>query len=130
MENTAHNPYITKPCTYKDALLMDVADSSNRLGVNTFQLIHRLGQHKSNDIEDDSSEKSTATENQDNTKSFKTARMRFQITLEDTTPDTFLDDLSTHINRILEVVNINTPGVKLAPWHDTTIEKNLYLFTE
>jgi hypothetical protein len=50
--------------------------------------------------------------------------MWFQLTITETTPETFTADLIAHINNILEVININTPGVKLAPWHKMTVEQN------
>jgi hypothetical protein len=37
----AENPYDKKP-SYKDILLSKVTDDSNRMGINTFQLIHLL----------------------------------------------------------------------------------------
>ena len=34
-----------------------------------------------------------------------------------------MDDLVGHVNRVLEVIQLNTPGVKLAPWHTTSAKK-------
>jgi hypothetical protein len=44
------------------------------------------------------------------------------MTLTETTPDSFLEDFINNINTILEVININIPGVKLAPWHAEKVE--------
>jgi hypothetical protein len=55
--------------------------------------------------------------------------MRFQTTLQDTTQDTFMADLSEQINEILEIININTPGVKLAPWHNNEIKEGELITT-
>jgi len=48
----------------------------------------------------------------------------FQIRLPDTTPETYMEDLVGHIDRVLEVMNLNIPGVKKAPWHKTTVTQN------
>lgn len=47
--------------------------------------------------------------------------MRFQTTLHNTTQDSFMEDLLRQINEVLEIININTPGIKLAPWHTEDI---------
>lgn len=44
-----------------------------------------------------------------------TSRMRFQNTLPDTTQEMFMEDLAQKVNQVLEVINLNTPGVKIAP---------------
>lgn len=31
-----------------------------------------------------------------------------------------MEDLVSHINRVLEVMHLNTPGMKIAPWHKTS----------
>jgi hypothetical protein len=35
-----------------------------------------------------------------------------------------MEDLVGHIDRVLEVMNLNIPGVKKAPWHKTTVTQN------
>lgn len=64
------------------------------------------------------------TDPETNLTTLKFSRMRFQITLTETLPDTFMEDLADHINKVLEVINIITPGVLLAPWHKTSVEQN------
>lgn len=118
-----HNPYCSSK-SYKDALLAEVEDASNKLGVDTFKLMYLL--HKSEDgkeadvnqmQEETQSISSDNTQSKSNISPWYTKRMQFQITLSDTTPETYMDDLTGHINWVLEVINLNTPGVKLAPWH-------------
>jgi hypothetical protein len=112
--------------TYKDALVSKVTDDSNRMGLNTFQLIHFLNSSKPGNIatensnheqEETQSVDSEGMDRQGNTKELKFHRVRLQFTLEDSTPDTYMEDMSNHINKLLEVINLNTPGVTLAPWH-------------
>jgi hypothetical protein len=119
------NPYLPRS-TYKDALMATVTDSTNRMGVNTFKLINIIQKSKkhqdSDRIEktntaDDNSGNSENTTAQTNTSELKFYRMRFQFTIEETSADTYLEDVADHINKILEVINLNTPGVSLAPWH-------------
>jgi hypothetical protein len=55
--------------------------------------------------------------------------MRFQITVEDSTADSYMDDLVTQVNKVLQVININTAGVKLMPWHATNVDP-MELLTE
>jgi hypothetical protein len=38
-----------------------------------------------------------------------------------------MEDLTGHINRILVVMNLNTPGVRLAPWHKTVSSPDEFL---
>ena len=64
------------------------------------------------------------TNPQSNQEPIHTSRIKFQLTITETTPETFTADLVAHINNILEVININTPGAKLAPWHKMTVEQN------
>jgi hypothetical protein len=47
--------------------------------------------------------------------------MRFQTTIHNTTQESFMEDLARQINEVLEIININTPGIKLAPWHTNDI---------
>jgi hypothetical protein len=119
------NPYLPKP-SYKDALLATVSDDTNRMGVNTFKLIHLLKKtdHRKeteqvNDghQEDDSSRTSENTATKTNTVELRFYRMRFQFTIDETSPDTYLEDVANHVNKIMEVINLNTPGVRLVPWH-------------
>lgn len=117
------NPYGERHLSYKDALLSEMADSSNRLGINTFQLLHRLNRAKSHEGEEVDSNSSEMTDQQNNVISFKTHRMRFQVTVSDTTAETYMEDLVSQINKVLEVINVNTPGVQLAPWHSMDVDK-------
>lgn len=111
------NPYANiSTRSYKDALLQEATDTDSRLGINSFHLLSLL-QKKNIQDTDDNSICSNGTNPKDNTTTWAYCRMRFQITLLETTPDTFMEDLSNHINKILEVININTPGVALVPWH-------------
>jgi PPE-repeat protein len=117
------NPYNTgSKMSYKDALLQESSDTSNRLGIHSFKLLHLLNRNKDKESET-ASTGSDDTNRKDNTTSMTTCRMRFQITITETTPDSYMEDLSEHINKILEVININTPGVLLAPWHKTSIDQ-------
>jgi hypothetical protein len=119
---TVENPYRPKP-SYKDALLANVNDATIRMGINTFKLINSLGsKFKHSTAIDDASNDSDTTMSENNTTTLTSYRMRFQTTLQDTTQDTFMTDLSEQINEILEIININTPGVKLAPWHNNDIK--------
>lgn len=126
--NSVENPYVPKK-SYKDALLAEVEDASNKLGVDTFKLIHLINKSEE-DYEaptdskntDDGSIGSDSTKEKTNTSEWYTSRMRFQITLSETTPETYVEDLVGHINRVLEVMNLNTPGVKLAPWHKSSVK--------
>lgn len=124
------NPYVLKK-TYKDALLSEVEDASNKLGVDTFKLLHLI--NKSDEASDptlatqhtdEASTGSDHTHSKTNVSEWHTSRMRFQITLSETTPETYMEDLIGHINRVLEVMNLNTPGVKLAPWHKLVVDKD------
>jgi hypothetical protein len=128
--NIPSNPYQLKK-SYKDALLSDVEDASNKLGVDTFKLIYLINKAEDDADpgqngyrEDDVSIDSDHTPSKTNTSEWYTSRMRFQITLSDTNPETYMDDLVSHVNRILEVIHLNTPGVKLAPWHTTSAKKD------
>lgn len=114
------NSYSTITPSYKDALLSE-SGSSNRMGINTFKLLHLL-QKKQNIADIDAGNESDDTNPQTNKEVFDTCRMRFQMTLLETTQETFLEDFVNHLNNILEVVNINTPGVKLAPWHTEIVD--------
>jgi hypothetical protein len=49
--------------------------------------------------------------------------MRFQITMMETTQETYMEDLARQVNQVLEVINLNTPGVKLALWHKAAANK-------
>jgi hypothetical protein len=119
------NPY-DKKTSYKDVLLSKVTDDSNRMGLNTFQLLHLLNNstkaredtsrtQRQNGEED--SDRTDVTESQANTVELRFHRMRLQFTLEDTSPETYIEDVMSHLNQILEILNLNTPGVRLAPWH-------------
>lgn len=122
-QDRTSNLYNTdRKMSYKDALLQEAADTSNRLGIHSFKLMHLLNKQKDKDT-DDGSMVSEATTHKDNTTVMGSCRMRFQITLSETTQDSFMEDLSDHINKILEVININTPGVLLAPWHKRSFEQ-------
>jgi len=119
------NPYDKKP-SYKDVLLSKVTDDSNRMGINTFQLIHLLNNSAKAREETarprtptgkEHSERSDGTEAQSNYVELRYHRMRLQFTLEDTSPETYIEDVMLHLNKILEILNLNTPGVSLAPWH-------------
>ena len=127
--STGTNPYKASR-SYKDALLAEVEDASNRLAVDTFKLIHLLNRSESLRTEEthsgdteDGSNGSNDTTQKSNVPEMTTSCMRFQITLSDTTPDTYMEDLVEQVNRILEVINLNTPGVKLAPWHKKVVDK-------
>jgi hypothetical protein len=123
--------------SYKQALLSEVEGAANRTGVDTFKLIHLIhskGQHTatpgSSDEEDgnkeyqeDESMGSETTQNRANVQDWYTYRMRFQITLTETTKETYMEDLVRQVNQVLEVINLNTPGVKLAPWHKVSTSK-------
>jgi hypothetical protein len=128
-EGTLHNPYQTGPTklTYKEALLGHAADQSNRLGIDTFHLMSLLrksAEKEDNEAPDHISISSDITNDQTNVKPMKTCRMRFQITLGEFSADTYMEELATQVNKVLEVININTPGVKLMPWHATTVNPN------
>lgn len=119
------NPYLPRS-TYKDALLATVSDSTNRMGVNTFKLINIIKKSKKQQDRDRTERASTADDNsgnsedttaKTNTSELTFYRMRFQFTIEETSADTYLEDVADHINKILEVINLNTPGVSLAPWY-------------
>jgi hypothetical protein len=122
----SHNPYTAKK-SYKDALLAEVESATNRLGVDTFKLMHLLHTKKrcneTGNTDDGGSISSADTQAKTNGPEWYTSRMRFQITLPETTQETFMDDLSQKVNQVLEVINLNTPGVKLAPWHVRTVKK-------
>lgn len=133
--NHIDNPYDKQP-SYRDVLLSKVTDDSNRLGINTFQLTHLLNREDRNNkvssepqCTDEQSATSEKTAPQSNAGDFKFSRMRLQFTLEDTSPDTYMEDMATHLNRILEIINLNTPGVRLAPWHKTDKIKTEELLT-
>jgi hypothetical protein len=127
------NPYHPK-VSYKDALLAEVADASNKLGVDTFKLMHRIYKDEGTETPvqgteqtDENSIMSDDTSTKQNRTEWHTCRMRFQITLQDTTAETYMEDLTGHINRVLEVMNLNTPGVRLAPWHKTVSSPDEFL---
>jgi hypothetical protein len=126
--STAGNPYIGKPPSYKDALLSDAQEESNRIGINTFKLIHLI-QKGQNTADDDMSVSSDATNPKTNTTTLTSFRMRFQTTLYNTTSETYMEDLSQQINEIMEIVNVNTPGVRLAPWHSEDIKDSQLIMT-
>lgn len=126
-----NNPYLPTRSlkTYKDALLSEVEDASNKLGVDTFKLLYLInkseeeGHKQDRSTEDDVSIQSEGTPSKKNTSEWYTNRMRFQTTISDKTPETYMEDLVEQVNRVLEVVQLNTPGVMLAPWHKTSIKK-------
>jgi hypothetical protein len=131
------NPYRSQP-SYKEALLATVSDTTNRMGINTFKLLNLIRKsRKQQDDEqnevtmnvDNNSEHSEGTPAQQNTSKLQFYRMRFQFTIEETSPDTYLEDVAEHINNILEVINLNTPGVCLTPWHTTEDPKKDELIT-
>jgi hypothetical protein len=127
--NPMENPYLTKR-SYKDALLAEVEDASNKLGVDSFKLMYLINKEDDKDEKDttrwqneDGSSLSESTPTKVNGSEWYTSRMRFLITLSDTTPETYMEDLIGHVNRVLEVINLNTPGVMLAPWHKSNPSK-------
>jgi len=120
------NPYLPQRTTYKDALLATVSDDTNRMGVNTFKLLNLIKKSKKQldreesekaNLTDDNSGNSEDTAEKNNTSEVHFYRMRFQFTIEETSADTYLEDVAEHVNKIMEVINLNTPGVCLAPWH-------------
>jgi len=117
------NPYGHRHPSYKDALLSETTDNNNRLGINTFQLLYRLHKDKHYAEDDGDSIASESTDQQQNGISIRTQRMRFQVTVTKTSAETYMEDLALQINKVLEVINVNTPGVKLAPWHSTNTEQ-------
>jgi hypothetical protein len=123
------NPYDKQPQkpSYKDALLAEVEGAKNRLGVDTFKLTHLIyktkQQTEQHDNIDKMSTESDAADSMPNETEWYTYRMRFQITLPETTQETFMEDLVQKINQVLEVINLNTLGVKLAPWHTSSVKK-------
>jgi hypothetical protein len=130
-EAPAENPYGLKK-SYKDVLLAKVEDASNKLGVDTFKLMHLINKLEDekdktssfHQEEEGSTDGSTNTQTKNNTEKWFMCQMRFQIMLSDTTPETYMEDLVSHINRVLEVIHLNTPGVKIAPWHKTSVQKD------
>jgi len=120
------NPDTRKPL-YKEVLLAEAEGANNRLGIDTFKLIHLIHSNKQHrekqNSKDNESIASEDTQTKTNGTEWYTHRMRFQITLPDTTQETFMGDLTQKVNQILEVVNLNTPGVKLAPWHARDVKK-------
>jgi len=60
---------------------------------------------------------SERTPHRANVQGWYTSRFCFQITLLETSKETYMEDLISQVNQVLEVINLNTPGVKLAPWH-------------
>jgi hypothetical protein len=60
------NPYAATMPTYKEALLSEASDNSNRLGINTFQVIHLLNKSDNNETKDTSSVASDSMEAQTN----------------------------------------------------------------
>lgn len=115
------NPYTATMPTYKEALLSEASDTSNCLGINTFQVIHLLNKSNNNETNDISSVASDSTEAQTNRTILQSYRMRFQTTIHNTTQESFMEDLARQVNKVLEIININTPGIKLAPWHTNDI---------
>jgi hypothetical protein len=96
------------------------------MGINTFQLINLLNSSKHTSREsssnrsvndEESSIPSVDTNLQTNSSELTYHRMRLQFTLDDTSPETYMEDVTSHLNRMLEIINLNTPGVCLAPWH-------------
>lgn len=135
--NQPKNPYLPKP-SYKDALLDAVLDTTNRMGINTFKLIHLLKKSDNNkdnkqapedDVDNDASGNSEETATKRNAENLQFYRIRFQFTVEETTPDTYLEDVANQVNKILEVINLNTPGECLAPWHKSNNMKKEELVT-
>jgi hypothetical protein len=117
------NPYIGKKPSYRDALLANAKEETNRIGINTFKLIHLLQrEHKAGN--DEISVSSDTTNPKTNTTTFTSFRMRLQTTLHNTTSETYMEDLSHQINEIMEIVNVNTPGVRLAPWHNNEMQES------
>jgi hypothetical protein len=117
------NPYQNSTTPYKDALLSSTTVNTNRLGVDTFKLLYLLNLQSATGENEDDSVHSDHTNTQTNLSTYGTFRMRFQITLTETTQETYMEDLATHVNKILDVININTPGVCLVPWHSSAAEK-------
>lgn len=108
------NPYDRKP-SYKDVLLSKVTDDSNRMGINTFQLLHLLNKSRNQEQnlptsewphDDGQSINSETTETQANEVDLKYYCMRLQFTLDETSPETYMEDVATHLNRIV-----------VAPWY-------------
>lgn len=95
-------------------------DQSDCLGIDTFHLISLLkksADKDANEALDDISVSSDTTNTQMNVQPLKTCRMRFQITLGEFSMDNYMEVLARQVNKVLEVININTPGVKLMPCH-------------
>lgn len=88
------NPYLPRPTTYKDALLADAKDTTTRIGINTFKLINSLCSTRHRNDDEDMSIASEDTTQKNNMTTLSSYRMRFQTTLTDTSPDTFMTDLS------------------------------------
>ena len=133
---TPPNPS-TQTKSYKQALLLEVEGAENHTGVDTFKLIY-LSHSKwsqtdnpgstdegygNHEYKEDESMGSETIHNRTNVQEWYTYWMRFQITLTETTKETFIEDLVRQVNPVLEVINLNTPGVKLAPWHKVSTQK-------
>jgi hypothetical protein len=83
--NHLKNHYLPKP-SYKDALLDTVSDPTNRMGVNTFKLIHLLKKSENtkdntqasrDDVDEDASGNSEETATKRNAENLQFYRMRF-----------------------------------------------------
>lgn len=130
-QDSSHpNPYAsTKKPSYKDVLLSQVDDQMNRMGIDTFHLIHLLKKSQSSSQEsqsvthDDLSVSSASTNPQNNVTMMGHCRMRFQVTLTENATDNYMEELATQVNNILEVININTPRVKLMPWQSRSVDQ-------
>jgi hypothetical protein len=123
------NPQKSKK-SYKQALLAEVEGAANRTGVDTFKLIHLIhtkqsqeqinGTHGENsDLQEDQEDESTSSENTKtrvNGQEWYTSRMRFQITIMETTQETYMEDLARQVNQVLEVINLNTPKFRTIQW--------------
>ena len=72
--------------------------------MDTFHLLHLLQKNDWN-TQDEMSQNSDRTEPKSNKEQFLLCRMQFQLTVTDTSPETFMD------------------GVKLAPWHQIQVEQ-------
>jgi hypothetical protein len=111
--------------------LAEVEDALNKLGMDSFKLMYLINKEDDKDErgntrwqDDKGSSLSETTPTQINVPEWYTSRMRFLITLSDTTPETYMEDLIGHVNQVIEVINLNTPGVMLiAPSHKSNPSK-------
>lgn len=103
--------------------------------MDTFKLVHLLHRNKqvhdtSNPLEvkngqigkDTESIGSDSTPHKVDVQEWYTSRFRFQITLQETTKETYMDNLIGQVNQVLEVLTLNTPRVKLALWHVSSVK--------